>query len=106
VGYAEDMGDDKTVAVTHNYTKGVSGIEGTYSYEDYGLDLLEELKAGKTIVSHDIIGELNLSDAEKNAYAALDLAASVNVPLIKKDKLHAIHFIHFNKPHHFTPQEI
>ncbi|HSI68705.1 MAG TPA: PAS domain-containing protein, partial [Gillisia sp.] len=106
VGYAEDLGDGKTVAVTRNYTNGVSGIEGIYTYEEYGPELLKELKAGRTVIRDDIAKDPNLTAAEKNAYSILDLAATVNVPLLKKEHLFAILFIHFNKPHHFTEGEI
>ena len=106
VGYAEDRGDGKTVAVVRNYTNGVDGIEGIYTYEDYGADLLKELRAGETVVISDIAKDTRLSSAEKEAHAALNLAASVNVPLLKKKMLLAILFIHFDKAHYFSPEEI
>src|SRR5690606_40953665 len=48
---------------------------------------------------------LSLHDALP-IYALLDLAATVNVPLIKKGKFLAVMFSHFNKTHHFTEDEI
>src|SRR5690606_1153619 len=80
VGYAEDRGDGKTVAVTHNYTNGVPGMEGIYTYEDYGLEILKKLQAGHTVVNRDIAGDPDLTVAEKKAHALLGLAATVNVP--------------------------
>ena len=106
VGYAEDMGDGEKVKVTSHYTKGVRGIKGIYKYKDYGEKLLKELLAGQTVIQNDIENNPRLTNNEKIANAALDLAASVNVPLIKKEKLFAILFIHFKKAHKFSEEEI
>ncbi len=106
VGYAEDMGDEENVAVPKHYCKDVMGIEGIYKYKDYGEKLLEELLAGETIIQHDINNNPKLTNSEKEANAALDLAATVNVPLIKKEKLYAILFVHFKEAHIFSKEEI
>lgn len=106
VGYAEDGGDGQTVVVTRNYTRGVAGIEGRYRYEDYGAALLAELRAGRTVVRPDIQNDPTLTASEKVAHAALQLGATVNVPLVKEGQLLAILFVHCKEPHRWTEEEL
>ncbi|MCE7985327.1 MAG: PAS domain S-box protein [Caldilinea sp. CFX5] len=106
VGYAEDQGDNETVVVTRNYTDGVPGIEGLYRYVDYGLALWTALKAGRTVVRSDIANDRTLNEAEKAAHAALQLGASVNVPLVKAGRLAAILFVHFQAAHDWSTTEL
>jgi len=106
VGYAEDVGDGVTVAVTCNFTDGVPGLEGVYRYDDYGPALLEGLRAGRTVVRPDIANDPLLSRAEREAHAVLQLGATVNVPLVKGGRLTTILFLHFRDAHAFSPEEV
>jgi PAS domain S-box-containing protein len=106
VGYAEAQDDDQTLVVICNYTNGVPGIEGRYHYDDYGLHLLQEFKAGRTVVRSDIAQDTTLSDQEKAAHAALDLGATGSVPLVKGGRLVAVMFVHYCEAHPWTAEEI
>lgn len=70
VGYAEDMLDGQTIVVTRNYTQGVPGLEGRYRYEEYGAELMSQLKHGHTVIRPDIAQDPSLTDAEKLAHAS------------------------------------
>jgi len=106
VGYAEYEGDGETVRLVQNQVSGVAGIEGRYRYEDYGLALLQALRAGRTLVQPDIASDPTLTPDEKQAHAALGLAAMVNVPLPKAGRLSAIFFVHADTPRRWTPDEV
>lgn len=106
VGYAEDWGDGETIAVTRNYVNGVPSLEGRYSYDDYGPELLQSFRAGRTVVRPDIAGDPTLTEAEKLAHSVLRLGATVNKPLVKAGQLLAVLFIHYQEPHHFSEQEL
>jgi PAS domain S-box-containing protein len=106
VGYAEDQGDGRTVAVKRNYTNGVPGVEGTYSYEDYGSDLLSDLRSGKTVVRSDVQNDAALTLEQKQAHAALQMGAIANMPLLKEGRLVAILFIHYREPHAWSKDEL
>jgi PAS domain S-box-containing protein len=106
VGYAKDLGDGERVAVTRNYTDGVPGIEGTYRYADYGPPMLAAMRAGRTVVRPNIPADPLIPDAEKAAHAALQLASTVNVPLVKGGELAAIMFAHQSAPRAWTPAEV
>ncbi len=106
VGYAEDLGDNQTVTVTRNYINGVPDIKGTYNYEDYGPVLLQELKAGHTLIREDIANDPTLTEHEKEMHHILQLGATVNKPLLKNGRLKAILFIHFKNKHVWTKEEL
>ena len=108
VGYAEAEDDNETIIVIHNYTNGVPGIEGRYRYDDYGSELLRELRAGRTVVCSDIANDPSLthSDEEKASHAVLHLATAVNVPLLKAGRLVAVLFVHFQAAHELSDSEL
>jgi len=106
VGYAEDAGDGESVVVTRNFTRGVPGIEGRYRYDHYGPALLEAFRAGRTVVRPDIAHDPDLTDAEKAAHAVLGLGATVNVPLLKGGRLHAVFFVHARAARAWTSAEV
>ena len=106
VGYAEDQADEETIHVTRNYTNGVPGIEGRYRYDDYGPELLREFKQGNTVVRADIANDTTLTPAEKAAHTALQLGATVNVPLLKAGKLVAVMFVHCQHARAWAPDEV
>ena len=106
VAYAEDEGDGVHVVLTHNFTNGVPGIEGRYRYDDYAPGLLAELRAGRTVLRPDIAADPQLSAAQKQAHAALGLAATLNMPLVKDGRLVAILSVHYGEPHRFCDREV
>jgi len=105
-GYAEDYGDGERGAVTRNYTDGVPGIEGVYEYDDYGPELLRAFRDGRTVVRPDIANDPNLTEKEKRAHAALGIAATVNVPLVKGGRLVSILFAHQSEPRAWKASEV
>ena len=108
VAYAEDAGggDGGTMILTRNYTNGVPGIEGRYRSLDYGENQVRELREGRTVARPDIANDPLLGDEEKAAHAALQLAATLNVPLVKSGQLVAILAVHYMTPHDFTEEEV
>ncbi|MGI4759328.1 MAG: PAS domain S-box protein [Janthinobacterium lividum] len=106
VGYAEDQADDEHIVVTRNYTNGVPSIEGRYHYQAYGPELLRAFKEGRTVVRPDIAHDPTLTPEEKAAHAALQLGATVNVPLLKNGQLAAVLFVHYPEAHAWAEEEL
>ena len=106
VGYAEDGGDGQTFVVTRTYTDGVPGIEGHYRYADVGSTLLPDVLDGRTMVRNDIANDETLTAAEKAAHAALQLGATVNVPLLKAGHLVAVLFVQYQAAHAWSADEL
>jgi signal transduction histidine kinase len=106
VGYAEILSDGETSLVTRNYTDGVRGIEGRYRVADYSPALLEALRAGRTVARDDVAGSADLSDAERAAHAALEVGATVDLPLLRGGWLVGVLFMHRRGPHPWSADEL
>jgi len=104
VGYGTD-GDGLHLAVSRNYTDGVAEMEGQYRYNDFSKHLLPAFRTGRTVVRPDIARE-PLDAAEQAAHAALSIAASVNVPLVKDGHLVAMLFVHQDRARAWSEAEI
>lgn len=105
VGYAEDQGDGNMVVVLRNYVNGVTDLQGTYQYADYG-PLLDEFQAGRTVVRSDIARDPNLTSAQKEAHRVLQMGATLNKPLLKEGRLIAVLFIHYEQAHAWSADEL
>ncbi|HET9820766.1 MAG TPA: PAS domain S-box protein [Burkholderiaceae bacterium] len=106
VGYAEDMGDETTVAVGRSHCQGVPCIEGKHRYSDYGPSFLAAMRAGRTVVRPDIARDPGLGAAEKAALAALHIGATVHVPLLRESQLRAVFFVHAAAARNWTPEDV
>jgi PAS domain S-box-containing protein len=106
VGYAVDRGDGETIEVTRNHTDGVPGVEGVYRYEDLGPDLLPELRAGRTVARPDVVPDPSLHEEEGAAHDALQLGATVSVPLLKEGRLRAVLFLHHREARPWSAAEV
>jgi PAS domain S-box-containing protein len=106
VGYAEEQGDGKTVAITRQFADDVPPVEGTYRYRDYGEMLLKQLRAGHTVVRNDLANDLTLTDDNRAADAVLQLGAAVKIPVVKAGRLVAVLFVHYRQAHQFSDNEV
>jgi PAS domain S-box-containing protein len=106
VGYAEQQNDAERIVVTRNYTAGVPDMLGSYRYADFGVKLLNDLLTAHTIVRADIASDATLSEAEQAAHLALQMGATVNVPLVRAGRLVAVFFVHYREAHAWTPSEL
>ena len=105
VAYAEDLGDG-SFEVTNNYVDGVANITGRFRYADYVPGMLDELRSGKIRVRTDIANDDQLRAVERAKLAAANVAASINVPLVKEGELVAWLGLHFAQSRRFTDREI
>lgn len=106
VGYAEDEGDGEHAWVRRNYLRGVDSIEGRHRYVDFGPALIAGLREGRTVVRPDVAADPSLSEAEKAAHARLQLAATVNVPVIQGHGMQAVFFVHCARPRAWSADEV
>jgi signal transduction histidine kinase/CHASE3 domain sensor protein/ActR/RegA family two-component response regulator len=106
VGYAEDQGDAEHVTIRHNYIDGVPDLEGTFRYGDLGAGLLEEFRAGRTVVRDDVAQDHTLTQLESAARARLSVGSMVNVPLMRSGQLRAVLFVHDVRARAWTANEL
>jgi len=104
--YIEVMSEGEEVIVHHNYTNGVAELSGRYCLEDYRRNLIADHPDGHTQVVTDIPSNPNYTDAEKARYRELDIAAHIDVPLIKNNQFVALLAVHQSTPRQWTETEI
>lgn len=106
VGFAEDLNDSEHIRVTQDYCNGVSSLAGDYTYHDYGLDLLNAFREGRTTVLSDSANDAGLNEREKQAYVQLSLGAAVNIPLLSDGQLIMVLFVHYRQAHRWSNDEL
>ncbi|PRY21933.1 PAS domain-containing protein [Spirosoma oryzae] len=106
VGFAEDLKDSEHVRVTQDYCNDVPSLAGDYTYHDYGLDLLNAFRQGRTTVLADSANDAGLNEQEKQAYAQLSLGAAVNIPLLSDGQLIMVLFVHYRQAHCWSDDEL
>ncbi|WP_275830121.1 ATP-binding protein [Roseisolibacter sp. H3M3-2] len=106
VGYAEILADGETSVVTRNHTAGVRSIEGRYRVADYSPALIAALRDGRTVARDDVVGSADLTPDERAAHDALEVGASVDLPLMRGGRLVGVLFMHHRTAHRWTDDEL
>lgn len=104
--YLEVSLDGTDVIVHRNYTNGVAELSGRYRLEDYRRNLSIDHQAGHIQVVTDIPNSSNYGDAEKARYREIDIAAHIDVPLIKNGQFVALLVVHQSIPRVWTEAEV
>jgi PAS domain S-box-containing protein len=106
IGYAESVDDGETFVVHNQYTAGLPELTGRLRTADFGAGLAEKLRASQRVLCADVACNPALSAAEREAFAAIGIAAEAVFPLVKAGRLVAVFFVHFQHSHDWTPIEI
>jgi PAS domain S-box-containing protein len=104
--YIEVVSDGKEVIVHPNYTNGVAQLRGRYRLEDYRRNLTTDHQAGHTQVVIDIPNNPKYTDAQKRRYGEIDIAAHIDVPLIKNNQFVALLAVQQSTPRQWTKTEV
>ncbi|MGV3593326.1 MAG: PAS domain-containing protein [Gammaproteobacteria bacterium] len=89
----------------HYRAPGSPDLSGEYRANDFGQQVFDEIRAGRTLVIDDIPDEPRLAEAERTAYAALNVRAYINVPLIKEGRHVALVAVYDRRPRTWTALE-
>ncbi|HEX6983225.1 MAG TPA: PAS domain-containing protein [Balneolaceae bacterium] len=107
--YADVEEDEIYISVKQNYVDGVSPVTGRFRLDDFGRELMDDIRAGITLTVSDVNDfdeEPRLQEAERGAYDAVGVQAYAAVPLIKDGKLVAYLGFHQSEPRNWTDDEI
>lgn len=104
VTYFEVCSDD--YVVERDYVNGAVALAGRYPIASFGSTLIAEYCAGRTVVVSNVADDPSLSSEQKFAYASIQIAAHIGIPLIKQDKFVAGLAIHAVEPRLWTPEEV
>ena len=104
--YVEVLPGGHEVIVHTNYTNSVAELSGRYRLEDFGRNLTDDHRAGRTAIVPDVGNSLKYTETAKAMYRELDIAAHVDVPLIKNDQFVALLAVHQATPRDWTDLEV
>jgi PAS domain S-box-containing protein len=105
VAYAE-VTTDGEVIIERGYADGVSDIPGRYRLDDYGPALLPQIRAGRNVIVADVASASAYTAQEKARYAAVQVVAHLNVPLLKGGRPVALLAVHQAAPRAWTDEEV
>ncbi|MET0748040.1 MAG: GAF domain-containing protein [Rhizobium sp.] len=83
---------------------GVASLAGLHHFRDYG-SFIDELKAGQTVVVTDVATDPRTRD-NAQALFAIGIRVLVNLPIFDHGQFSLVVFIHHDRPHVWTSQEI
>ncbi len=92
--------------IEHDYVNGVSRLAGSYAIESFGEDLLTAYQAGHSFAVADLSADPNLSPELQAAYAAVQIAAYIAVPILRDSEFVAGLAVHSAIPRSWSPDEI
>lgn len=104
--YIEVVSEGEAVIVHCNYTNGVAELNGQYCLEDYRRNLIADHPDGHPQVVTDIPNNPRYTDAEKARYRELEIAAHIDVPLLKNNQFVALLAVQQSTPRQWTETEI
>jgi PAS domain S-box-containing protein len=97
--YAEVNDDGHTFLIAREWlNQGVASVAGgARRLDDFGPELIADLRAGKTVAISDVRSDARTA-AQADAYAQLGVMANLGVPLVKSGRLVAILNVHQGAP--------
>ncbi|HEY9884122.1 MAG TPA: PAS domain S-box protein, partial [Thermosynechococcaceae cyanobacterium] len=104
--YIEVLPGDKEVIAHKNYTNGVTELSGLYHVEDFGRNLTDDHQAGQAVIVPDVANYPKYAASQKASYQAIDIAAHIDVPLIKNERFVALLAVHQATPRQWTEDEV
>ncbi|MGE5526559.1 MAG: PAS domain S-box protein [Rhodospirillaceae bacterium] len=104
--YGEMDPDGEHIMIQSDYANGVPNVTGRYRISDFGSFLLDEFRAGRTVVAPDGAADPRLSEAQRKRYASVGVRAFVSVPLMKNGRFVGILSVNHVDPRNWTNEEI
>ncbi|MBZ5758296.1 MULTISPECIES: GAF domain-containing protein [Rhizobium] len=83
---------------------GVASLAGLHHFRDYG-DFVDELKAGQTVIITDVATDPRTRHRAE-ALLAIGIHVLVNLPVFDHGQFKLAVFVHHDRPHDWTQQEI
>ena len=109
VMYGEaDPGSTETFTNHREYRRDplVPSSLGGHRWYDFGIHVVTEMRAGRTIVADEVCVHPGHSADELAAYEALGIRAYVAVPLVREGQIVAFLAVNHTTPHAWTAEEV
>ena len=106
VFYADVSSDGKTCIVQDTYTSGrLPKLIGRFPTAEWNA-AVDTLRRGEVVVIPDITVATELRDAERPAFACLDVRSALGVPLVKDGRWVSYLGVHHTEPRQWKTEEI
>jgi PAS domain S-box-containing protein len=104
--YADVAADADRFCIRSDFTApGVASSTGDYSLDLFGPRAAAEMRAGETLVIHDVSAELAPAEG-RDMFRTIGIDAIICCPLIKDGRLAAMMAVHQSQPRAWTAGEI
>ncbi len=104
--YGEVAPEQGQITITRGYTKDLPTVAGTYPLEVFGLLMIGELKAGRTVAIGDVRRDpLTDTPLARETYARMSVVSLVCVPLLRGHTLAAVLVMSDSVPREWTSDE-
>ena len=104
--YAEINECGDKISVTRDYVDGVASIAGQRRLNDFGPQIVEGLRSGRTLVVNDVHVDPRTSDPGlRPAYDRMQARALLCVPLVREGRFVALLVLHHQAPRNFSADD-
>lgn len=100
-----DVWDGNHFQIQEDYNDGVASSAGAYELSLFGPGPAAMMREGKTLVLHDVEGEL-AGQPGIPTFLAIDIRAIICCPLVKNGQLLAMMAVHQDRPREWTLEEV
>jgi PAS domain S-box-containing protein len=106
-GYGEVDSTSSRVTVQRDWTDGtMASAAGMYQLENYGDELVAELRAGRAVRVEDSLADTRIPREAASAHMALGgMRASLVLPLLKRGRFAALLYVHQTSTRRWTDED-
>jgi PAS domain S-box-containing protein len=104
--YGEIDDAQEYVIVKQDYCNGVISVAGNHYLDSFGIEIIAELKQGKTLVINDVDVDPRTRNSGAATFAAIQTKAVLCVPLVKEGRFVALFVLHHVSPRHWTEEDV
>lgn len=103
--YADVESDSNRFTIRHDYMDGCASTVGEYRLEQFGANVAAQIRAGKTLVVHNVDAELQPADGA-DTFNSIGIKAIICCPLVRAGRLYAMMAVHQTTPRTWLPEEV
>jgi PAS domain S-box-containing protein len=104
VAYFEQR--DDAYVISRSHARGVASLHGDYPLQALGSRTVDAVRAGRSVVCDDVVGDAALSDEERQALLRLQVGACATVPVMNGGRCVAGLIVHSAEPRRFSRDEL
>jgi PAS domain S-box-containing protein len=96
-----------TLILRRDWTReDTPSVAGTFPTASFGKTVIDELRAGRTLIIRDAAADPRLEEDSRVAFAAVQARALVNVPVVKAGRWVGTLAVNNASPRQWSPQEV